>query len=229
MLEQEKENEVELKMENNLVDKLYSKLESIEPADAFVLINQWECAINKVRQIYSSKYTYCGGCHKYLKVAEAKTEREGDKNVTRCPECNIPWYIREVPTAKEKESAQKFLEDFLSEMEEDRRKVSSEEYISWVYDFVSVNKAADDESAFYTYKGIDAENGQLLSAFFSYVRDLAEERGIPVVLHEEFDFPEAQVTIKIKDKCFDVVLITGQGAITTISLLEDEPERFVKL
>ena len=80
-------------MENNFVNELYGKLEGLEPAEAFILISQWEDAVKSVRKKYSGVYTYCAGCCKYVKRADAKIETEGKKVVTRCPECNATWRV----------------------------------------------------------------------------------------------------------------------------------------
>lgn len=80
-------------MENNFANELYSKLKGLDPAEAFTLINQWEDAVKSVRKKYSSVYTYCTGCHKYVKYINVKPERNEDKIITRCPECNMTWHI----------------------------------------------------------------------------------------------------------------------------------------
>lgn len=57
------------------------------------------------------------------------------------------------------------MEEYFGKIEKRKQKVSSKEYIHWLYDYVSTNKNANNESALYTYKDIDAENGQILGAF----------------------------------------------------------------
>ena len=55
------------------------------------------------------------------------------------------------------ESARKYMEEYFGRIEKNKEKVSSKEYIDWIYDYVSSNKHADDEGALYTYEGVDAE------------------------------------------------------------------------
>ena len=104
-------------------------------------------------------------------------------------------------------------------VENDRKKVSSKEYIDWIYKYVSSNKIADSEDALYLYKGIDAENGKMLGAFFSYVEDLAHDQGL--FLATEF---EEEFFFKIRDKYFRIIELCGQGTITSIILLDKEPD-----
>ena len=65
-----------------------------------------------------------------------------------------------------------------TKMEEKKKKVSSGEYIEWLYDYVSVNKHMDNEAASYTYKGIDAEYGQIIEVFLDYVKELAVQQRV---------------------------------------------------
>ena len=128
------------------------------------------------------------------------------------------------------ESARKHMEEYFGRIEKNREKASSKEYIDWVYNYVSANKHANDESAIYTYEGIDAENGQVLSEFLDYVEELAKEQRVLVVPDDECDFGSEQVTVKIKDKYFEIFRMYGQGSWTSIELLDKEPDyAFVKI
>lgn len=133
-------------------------------------------------------------------------------------------------TPEFQESAKKWIEEYFGEIEKRKQKVSSKEYIDWIYDYVSTNKNANDESALYTYKDIDAENGQILGAFLDYIKELATKQRVLVVPDEECKFGSEQVVVKIKDKYFEVFRMFGQGSWTSVSLLENEPDyAFVKL
>ena len=133
-------------------------------------------------------------------------------------------------TPEFQESAKKCVEEYFDKIEKRKQKVSSKEYINWLYDYVSTNKNADDESALYTYKGIDAEYGQILSAFLDYVKELASKQRVLVVPDEECKFDSEQVVVKIKDRYFEIFRMFGQGSWTSVSLLENEPDyAFVKL
>lgn len=128
------------------------------------------------------------------------------------------------------ESARKYMGEYFKRIDKNRQKVSSQEYINWVYEYVSANKHANDESALYTYEGVDAENGQILSAFLDYVEDLAKEQRVPVMPDDECEFDSEQVTVKIKDKYFEIFRMHGQGSWTSIGLLDKEPDYvFVKI
>ena len=121
-------------------------------------------------------------------------------------------------------------EDDLKKIEKNKEKVSSKEYIDWIYDYVSSNKHVDDESALYTYEGVDAENGQLLSTFLDYVEELSIQQRVLVTPDDECKFDSEQVTVKIKDKFFEIFRMYGQGSWTSVNLLDEEPEyAFVKI
>lgn len=128
------------------------------------------------------------------------------------------------------DSARKYMEEYFGRIEKTKEKVSSKEYINWLYEYVSANKHANDESATYTYEGIDAENGQVLSAFLDYVEELAKEQRVLVVPDDECDFGSEQVVVKIRDKYFEIFRMYGQGSWTSIGLLNEEPNHaFVKI
>lgn len=137
---------------------------------------------------------------------------------------------KRMETPEFEESARKYIEEYFGRIEKTKEKVSSKEYIDWVYNYVSANKRANDESATYTYEGIDAENGQVLSAFLDYVEELAKEQRVLVVPDDECDFGSEQVVVKIKDKYFEIFRMYGQGSWTSIGLLDKEPDyAFVKI
>ena len=136
----------------------------------------------------------------------------------------------QMETPEFQESAKKWMEEYFGEIEKRKQKVSSKEYIDWLYDYVSINKNANDESALYTYKDIDSENGQILGAFLDYIKELATKQRVLVVPDEECEFGSEQVVVKIKDKYFEIFRMFGQGSWTSVSLLENEPDyAFVKL
>ena len=128
------------------------------------------------------------------------------------------------------EKARKYIEEYFREIEECRNKVSSKEYIDWLYNYVSENKSVDDEGALYQCEGIDKENGSLVSYFLSYVKELAVNQRVMIANDEECEFYNEEVVVKIKDKYFNIFQMHGQGASTFIYLLDNEPEyAFVKL
>ena len=129
-----------------------------------------------------------------------------------------------------KESARKYVEEYFKEREERKQRVSSKGYIKWLYNYVSSNERVDTESALYIYKDIDAENGQILDAFFDYIKGLATKQRVLVVPDDECKFPSELVVVKIEDKYFECFRMYGQGSWTSVSLLEKEPDyAYVKL
>lgn len=133
-------------------------------------------------------------------------------------------------TSEFAESARRYMEDYFAKIEKRRQKVSSKEYIDWIYEYVSANKHADDEGALYVYKDIDAENGKILSAFLDFIKEVAKQQRVLVISDDECEFENEKVTIKIKDKCFEIFKMYGQGSLTSINLLDREPDyAYVKL
>ena len=128
------------------------------------------------------------------------------------------------------ESAKKYFEEYFGRIDKNKEKVSSKEYIDWVYNYVSENKYVSDESTSYTYESINEENTKLLSAFLDYVEELAKQQRVLVTSDEECKFDSEQVVVKIKDKYFDIFRMYGQGSFTSINLLDREPNyAFVKI
>ena len=133
-------------------------------------------------------------------------------------------FLKRMDTPEFKESIRSFVQEQAAKRQKMRDKVSSKEYIHWVYDYVTTNKRADDEGALYVYKGIDSEYGQLLSWFMEYVKELAQEQGAQTAVTTDSTcmFGNEQVVIKIRDRCFSVFTMYGQGSWTNISLLGQE-------
>ena len=52
---------------------------------------------------------------------------------------------KRMETPEFEESARKYMEEYFGRIEKNREKVSSKEYIDWVYNYVSANKHADDD------------------------------------------------------------------------------------
>lgn len=128
------------------------------------------------------------------------------------------------------ETIRKQAEEYWAKIEENKKLVSSKEYIDWLYDYVSKNKNIDDESALYVYQGIDAQYGQIIGVFLNYVEELAESQKIPISSDENAGFPNEKVIARIKDKYFELFRIYGQGSLTSVNLLNEEPiSSFVKL
>lgn len=127
-------------------------------------------------------------------------------------------------TPEFQECMKEWLQEYSDKIKSRRQKVSSKEYIDWLYDYVSTHGHSDDESALYIYKGIDSENGQLLSSFINYIKDLASQQKVPIISDDECMFGNEQVIVKIKDKYFDVFRMDGQGSWSSVVLLEKEPD-----
>ena len=108
--------------------------------------------------------------------------------------------------------------------------VTSQEYIDWLYNYVSTRKYLTDEDALYSEDIDVSENGQKLSSFFDHIAECAQQQDVQVNSDVDSRFPSESVIVKIYDKYFELFTIYGQGAITGITLLEEEPSgAYVKL
>lgn len=73
-----------------------------QPEECVKLLHQYEAYIDAVWKEYAKRWTWCGGCHKTVRFDKAITKREplkstGElKEITRCPECGCPWFIKDV-------------------------------------------------------------------------------------------------------------------------------------
>ena len=125
------------------------------------------------------------------------------------------------------EKTRKYMEEHFAKQEELAKKVSSKEYIDWLYTFVSKNHGADDNTF---YEEVDEYNSQVLGAFLDYAEELAVQQRVLVVPDEDCDFDSEKIVVKIKDKYFDFFRMFGQGSRTTVCLLEKEPDyAYVKI
>lgn len=83
-----------------------SGLDINKPEEYMAILHAYESFIDLLWKDYGKRWTWCGGCHKTVRYDMATTGREplsSDsplKDVTRCPECGCPWFIRDVEVKK---------------------------------------------------------------------------------------------------------------------------------
>ena len=128
------------------------------------------------------------------------------------------------------ESSRKYMEEYFAQIGKLRQKVSSKEYIDWLYKYISVNNHVDNESALYIYKGIDAENGQIVGSFLDYVKEIAIQQRVLAIWDDECEFENEKFFIKIKDVYIEIFRMYGQGSWIALNLLDKEQDyAYVKL
>lgn len=70
-----------------------------DPESCRQMLAKYQAYIDAMWDVFGSRWTWCGGCHKTVRFDLVTTADEpvGDKikSVTRCPECGSPWFIRE--------------------------------------------------------------------------------------------------------------------------------------
>lgn len=60
------------------------------------LIKLWENYVDKAKQSWSSRYTYCTGCFKDVRRDNTYTELTKDgKLLIKCKSCNTIWYVKD--------------------------------------------------------------------------------------------------------------------------------------
>ena len=72
-----------------------------KPEETREMLHLYERYIQEVWDRFHKKWTWCGGCHRTVRfdLATAKNETMANgeiKNITRCPECGTPWFVREL-------------------------------------------------------------------------------------------------------------------------------------
>jgi RNase P subunit RPR2 len=60
------------------------------------LIKLWDDYINKAKQSWSSRYTYCTGCFKDVRRDNTTSEVTSDgKLLIKCRSCGTIWYVKD--------------------------------------------------------------------------------------------------------------------------------------
>lgn len=114
----------------------------------------------------------------------------------------------------------KYISNYIKEIEEKRKIVSSDTYLTWLDKFIEENNTFCDDSWLYNQEEISKEsynNVILLSHFFSYVQELANKQNI-LTTSEEGD--DETFYLKLKNKYYSISTIYGQGAFTNISKID---------
>ena len=72
------------------------------PEQYQAMLKQYHRYLDALDAAYCKRWTWCGGCHKTVRfdMATVAIEDHGprgeQKEITRCPECGTPWFIRDV-------------------------------------------------------------------------------------------------------------------------------------
>lgn len=106
--------------------------------------------------------------------------------------------------------------------------VKSKDYIEWLYEYLKENKNLNSENILYEENKKNAEYGGLLFLFLLYINDLIDETDLEN-LADYNEYEAEKYNLKIKDKYYELCVITGQGSILFISELSDLPNNFLDL
>lgn len=110
-----------------------------------------------------------------------------------------------------------FFSKYLVEQEEKMKKVSSPQYINWLYKYISKNQFLSDEMLLYDEENENRENSLLLSYLHSYISRLRKNTYYDEEGWEHFVF-------RIRDRYFDLYSIQGQGTITYVEECEKDQD-----
>lgn len=102
-----------------------------------------------------------------------------------------------------------FSNEYQKEYQEKIDYVTSDEYLKWLYLFISEHKAVADDSFLYKEENLERKNSMLVSYLQSYLSEKYESTYYDEDGYEHWIF-------KLKDKYFDIYTIVGQGACTYI-------------
>ena len=102
-------------------------------------------------------------------------------------------------------------------------KIRSAEYLEWIYSFFSNpdTKVMSSEVLAYSDNKVDEENSSLLHLFNLYIEDLAEENDECQNLADNSEYEATKYLFKIKDKCFAITVVVGQGSIVYVEEIEN--------
>ena len=118
----------------------------------------------------------------------------------------------------------------LNRRTDDINKVTSKEYLDWLYDYVKDDRTYDDETAPYKVKNeTDRENLCRLSFLQKVIEDLSEENNVENIIDKENLFEAMNYNFKYRDKIFNISTMIGQGAITFIEIAKDTDRDCVEL
>lgn len=140
------------------------------------------------------------------------------------------------------------MKDYIKEWNEDREReltiVSSDEYRQWLYE--NITSSMYDDEFLYQQDNPNHENAQLLSSFYDYVDSKYEEQNLMIPFSElnpMISFSDAKkmvhdnslgwenilLNFKIKGAFFSIQTEWGQGSMTTVTRLDNEPSYYVEL
>ena len=148
--------------------------------------------------------------------------------------CNMTEYFQGCCHMCWREYLQKRLQPFqnltfykvLHNSEETNKKIDkirSAEYLEWIYSFFSNpnTKVMSSEVLAYSDNKVDEENSSLLHLFNLYIEDLAEENDECQNLADNSEYEATKYLFKIKDKCFAITVVVGQGSIIYVEEIEN--------
>ncbi len=118
--------------------------------------------------------------------------------------------------------------DYIANMERRAEIVKSQEYLDWLCNFVAEHEYFSDDTWLYKKEEIsedDYEKVELLSTFFHYISNLADEQHI---LEESEDGYDITYYFKAKGYYYETTTLVGQGAVTSIHKIDyDENKLYV--
>ena len=124
--------------------------------------------------------------------------------------------IEELEEKMNSDSFKDYMSNYFKEREEKYNRVSSDEYIQWLYSYLNHEDILgfSDDDMQYAPESEDRENSLMLSYFLSYVEELAKKQRVLNVPDEENEFETTNYVIKINDMFIEVSTMCGQGSVS---------------
>lgn len=110
------------------------------------------------------------------------------------------------------------------------KKASSYEYLEWLVNFTNIHNCWSDDTFTYNedIKEEDKNNAEILSYFFSYIKELQVKQNIVFeISYDYYDFDEEIIYFEYNDNYYELSNMFGQGAVTTIKKIKEKPEDYV--
>lgn len=121
------------------------------------------------------------------------------------------------------ENMDNFIDNYFNKRQKTIEKVSSNEYLDWLVEFIDKNGNFNDDTYLYN-KEIDP-NDRENTLLISYLQSVIEEKSInQLALPTEDEDGEYIYYFKLKGNFYYIFTIVGQGALTCIYKLNEEPK-----
>ncbi len=119
------------------------------------------------------------------------------------------------------------IDQWTNEQREQEDKIHSKEYLNWLINFTDKDKynSFDDDCTLYDNTLLEADkiNVELISKFSYYIESLANKQRVTNCPDEDNCFEVSNFYFRIGYQYYHISTMVGQGSVTFIEKLEEEP------